>query len=83
MKMVCMMLCMVVASVGAVKCQGVKEHYSLRICDDLRLLAAINDICCKKFQVALVPSKTMLLVFYNHSQIYDIELAKLVILFLF
>ena len=27
---------------GAVKWQGAKEHHSVRICDDLRLLAAIK-----------------------------------------
>ena len=64
-----MMMCIVVES------HGVKEH--------LRLLAAFNDIYCKKFQVALVPSKTMLLVNYTHSQASDIELANLVSLFLF
>ena len=30
-RLVCLMLCMVVASVGAVKCQGVKEQLCLKL----------------------------------------------------
>ena len=46
--------------------------------DSLRLLVRLTESYCTKYRVKLVPSKTKLLAYANHSQQYLVDHAKLI-----